>query len=276
MTRNCGLLALLTVGVSSCQTATDTGPLTQFEIPIIQQPALPSNQQPAALLRADSIQAVYHRLVGRFSFARRLDLEKPDSLGPDRYGLDSGQPFNGFDGLNTDGLELIADYRTTIPFRESSEFPVRAVYPVYIVNSTPRTKILCGKDAQADVIQEAIDRTGEWRPIESQGPEFCGNGDWMMKIRPRQMVVLLVDKYQGNFKTRLRVRLRNGNSRYVSVAYEGWISETQFLATHRETRLLEKDKLTVTALYYGAIPAALDSLDAREKRAKMAKILAAD
>ena len=88
----------------------------------------------------------------------------------------------------------------------------------------------------------------------------------MMKIRPRQMAVLMVDKYQGNFKTRLRVRLRNGNSRYVSVAYEGWINETQFLATQREKRLLEKDKLAVMALYYGAIPTALDSLEAHAKR----------
>ncbi|WP_100338707.1 hypothetical protein [Hymenobacter chitinivorans] len=205
-------------------------------------------------------------MVGRFSFANRLNLQKPDSLGADRYELDSGQPFRWADSLNTDGLELIADYQTSLPFRESGELPARLVYPVYIVNSTPRAKLLCGKDSWTYAIQEARDRTGQWRPIESKGPESCGNGEWILKIRPRQMVVLLVDKYQGSFKTRLRLRLSNGNSQYVSAAYEGWISETQFLPTQRERRLLAKDKLAVAGLYYGALPALIDSLDLRERQ----------
>ncbi|UOQ54598.1 hypothetical protein [Hymenobacter cellulosivorans] len=257
MKRISGLLPMLLLLFVGCQTANDT--LPQFEMPVVLQPELLGGKTPAAL-RVDSIRGVWPQLVGRFQFAKHLELNKPDSLGADKYYLDSGQPFHGADTLNTDGLELIADYQSTTAYRNYSELLTRLAYPVYIVNSTPRTKLLCGKDFSVYAIQEAKDRTGEWRPIESRGPEPCGNGAWIMKIRPRQMAVLLFDKYQGCFKTMLRVRLRNGNSQYTSVAYEGWISETQFLATQQERRLLKKNNLAVSALYYGAWPAVLDTL----------------
>jgi hypothetical protein len=76
----------------------------------------------------------------------------------------------------------------------------------------------------------------------------------------------LVAQYQGPFATRLRVRLQNGQSRYVSAPYPGHISEQQFIAPANQLGQLLHNKAVVNWLYYGAEPTAMDSIEAREER----------
>lgn len=72
---------------------------------------------------------------------------------------------------------------------------------VYVANTSPCRKLLYGKNQRVFAIQETKDHTGEWRPIESQGPDFCGNGQWVLKLRPGQMGVFLMAKYRGKYQT---------------------------------------------------------------------------
>ncbi|MBD2769662.1 hypothetical protein IC235_17365 [Hymenobacter sp. BT664] len=223
--------------------------------------------------QVDSIGWVWPPLAGRFGFARRIDLTHPDTLGQDlaEQGYPSYRAFQRADSLNTDGLEVVADYRHELVYQRPGAFPAnlahlfpaRRTYPVYVANSTSHPKLLYGKDKHVFAVQEALDRAGRWRPIESQGPDFCGNGHWILKIRPRQMAVFLVDKYAGNFATMLRVRVQNGESRYVSAPFAGRISEGQFRLPLRDYEVLKRNLSAVDDFYYGAVPAVVDSIQLR-------------
>ena len=272
------LILLFTLGVSGCQ-RTDTGKakisngrLSHFVRPKVIQPASETEKKPV-LRHLDSTGWIWPPLVGRFTFAHRLVLNQPNSLGDDLclQGYPSYRALQNADSLNTDGLEVIADYHTdlvyqrpgTLPAKIAPLFPARVTYPVYVINSTPRSKVLYGKDRNVFAVQEAQDRNGQWRPIESKGPDFCGNGHWGLKIRPGQMVVFLADKYSGNMSTLLRIRLQNGESRYVSAPYAGRINERQFRVPAQDRRTLQSNLSAVDNLYYGAVPAVVDSIRMR-------------
>ena len=165
------------------------------------------------------------------------------------------------------GLELAADYGQSVVYQKPGNFgayaqlfPPRLTFPVYVANTSPHRKLLYGKNQRVFAIQEAKDRSGQWRPIESNGPDFCGNGQWVLKLRPGQMGVFLMDKYQGAFQTLLRVQLQNGDSRYISAPYKGQIDERQFALSAPERQRLEESDGAIQQLYFGAVPALADSI----------------
>lgn len=264
-------LLLGALSVASCQTV----PERAVDLSLTRLPRL--HQQPVSLppaLQQDSISEVWPQFVGRFALADTLVLEHPLTatdadwlryFAAMRAAQDSAT-------LNTDGLELVVDptqplvYQQDVPAAERARAPAQRVLPVFVVNTTARTKLLAGKNIRMFAIQEAQDRQGEWRPIESEGLDFCGNGRWLLKLHPRQLGLFFVQQYEGPFATRLRVRLQNGESRYVSAPYPGYIREQQFLAPAQQVNKLRDNRAAVDWLYYGAEPVALDSLEAQEER----------
>ena len=131
------------------------------------------------------------------------------------------------DTLPGDGLEIFPDYKKSFylnryrPFDRGTSF-----YPVFVANQSPNPKVLHGRDAYVMTIQEAQDSNGRWYPIESRVVWTCSS--WNIQLDPQHFVVLLLPKYSGKFKTKLRLRLENGEQIYVSKAYEGWINPEQF------------------------------------------------
>lgn len=260
------------IGLLGCQAPQEkSAHWTPSHLPLLQQPpiALPPP------LRQDSIGGVFAQLVGRFALAESLPLHQLPLPGDSADWLRefaAMQTVRDSTTLSTDGLELLVDYHQPVAYQravspeERAHYPAQRVLPVYVVNTTVQTKLLAGKDHHLFAIQEAQDRQGQWRPIESRGFDFCGNGRWLVKLHPQQCALFLVQQYQGSFATRLRVRLQNGESRYVSAPYPGQISEQQFLAPADQVRQLRDDRAAVNWLYYGAVPAALDSLEAQQER----------
>ena len=105
-------------------------------------------------------------------------------------------------------------------------------YPVYIVNNSKVPKLLKGKDLRLFGLQEAVIKESKyyarWHPVEMRGWDFCGNGHWSRIIMPNQYALVLFPKYSGDFKTKMRVRIQNGESIYVSQPFEGVINKSQF------------------------------------------------
>jgi hypothetical protein len=131
-------------------------------------------------------------------------------------------------------------------------------YPVYIVNQTPNTKLFIGKDSYVFAIQEALDEKGNWRPIEGRAFDACGNGSWGLKIYSYEFVTVLLPKYEGDFKTKIRVRIKNRDIIYVSKPFEATINKKQFFLDKESDyyyRDLIKDKAkTIEQLFYGSVP----------------------
>jgi hypothetical protein len=257
------------VFTAGCHSASNR-PLNNQLTGLVAAPRLTWLTPPPKVVRLpslDSITQVWPSFIGLFPLAPRLVVEQADSLG-ERDFL-SGFEYRALelaDSLSTDGLELLVNYPQDLPTIGEGDSLAHPTYPVYVTNSTPHTKLLYGFSSGVYAIQEARDRTGRWRPIERNGRQWCGNGEWALKVRPHRVGVFVMTKYAGDFHTLLRIRWQNGASRYVSAPYAGSINERQFLTPKQDYAQLAYDGTAVNSLYNGAVPAAVDSIRQRRWR----------
>jgi len=229
---------------------------TTFNFPIILKP---STTDTIEYFKADFITHSWAMFAGKSKFCDTLKLSnrrdrdttyKRDFI-DERIGWRS-------DSLRTDGFELFSDYKSTVSRIGYDDRKGKYFYPVYVVNQTPTTKVFIGKDNYVFAIQEALDTNQNWRPIEGRGFDFCGNGDWGLKIHPKEFLTFLMPKYQGNYKTKIRVRIKIGDIIYVSNPFDGTIDEKQFYLDKKDNyyyrRLVENKANAIQHLFYGAEP----------------------
>lgn len=98
-------------------------------------------------------------------------------------------------------------------------------YPLLIYNNSNNEVFL-----NTEFIQEAKDIDGKWKPIEfSFMYEMCGTGkDIQSTLDKKKYYAFSIIKYEGNFKTKIRVKLRNNNHIYYSNEVDGVINRSQF------------------------------------------------
>lgn len=99
----------------------------------------------------------------------------------------------------------------------------RKAYPVIIENLHSDT-IYIGYGDYIPIITEALNKKGEWKPIEDRFIYMCGNGVESIILPPKQIVVTSELVYTGDFKTKLRLKLGSNYSR----EFTGSINLTQF------------------------------------------------
>jgi len=225
-----------------------------FKKPIVVQMPF---EDSARYLSYNFMNGSYPEFIGKSPFSDtltvtmegRLHYKDRDIVFPELIGIT--------DTTRTDGLELFTDYSSTIVRNPYGLELAEYNYPVYIVNQTSGVKVISGKDSHLFGIQEALDSNGNWRPIEFKGHDFCGVGRYGVKLYPNEYALLAFPKYQGNFKTKLRVRIKNGNNIYVSQPFDGTINERQFYLEKDEylrKSLLEYKAEIIENTFYGAWP----------------------
>lgn len=81
-----------------------------------------------------------------------------------------------------------------------------------------------------DIIQEAKDTNGIWRPIEViNGYIGCGTGVFgNIILNPKEFIEIYTPKYCGGFFTKLRMKLQVSGDVVISNEYEGFINTQQF------------------------------------------------
>ena len=250
-------ILFILVVVTACSQEEAIKPVV-FKKPIVVQMPFEDSVQ---YLSNNFMNGSYPEFIGKSPFSDtltmtvkgRLHYEDSDIVFPDQIGIT--------DTTRTDGLELFPDYSSTIirnPYGlELAEYN----YPVYIVNQTSGIKVISGKDSHLFGIQEALDSNGNWRPIEFKGHDFCGLGRYGIKLYPNEYALLAFPKYQGNFKTKLRVRIKNGDNIYVSQPFDGTINERQFYFEKEEYLLKDLPKYKAEIIqyqFYGALPVEAD------------------
>lgn len=99
----------------------------------------------------------------------------------------------------------------------------RKAYPVLIKNLHTDT-IYIGYGSYIPIITQALNKKGEWKPIEERFIYMCGNGVKSIIQPPKQIVVTSEIVYAGDFKTKLRIKLGMNYSR----EFIGSINLTQF------------------------------------------------
>lgn len=100
-----------------------------------------------------------------------------------------------------------------------------ACYPLLIFNYGSKPAYFKG----IKMIQQAKDVDGKWKPIEFfQTTPTCVVTNIFLKFNPKQYQAFAVMKYNGDFKTKLRVKVKINNEIYYSNEFCGQINRSQF------------------------------------------------
>jgi len=75
-----------------------------------------------------------------------------------------------------------------------------------------------------DATMEALNKNGEWQPIERPWRWSCGTGIGQIMLPPNEIVITSAVKYTGEFKTQMRIKI--GKS--YSNIFQGSIHPRQF------------------------------------------------
>lgn len=174
--------------------------------------------------------------------------------------VDLFELWDKLDTLPSDGLQIFADYNTTI-VNDS----LYAGYPIYLVNETSNTKMVFGR-INNRIMQEALDSNGRWRPIEYR-PDFCawvcGNGYfWGINIRSNEYLLVYLPKYSGNYKTKMRIRVRGFNTEYISNPFDGIMNYSQFYVRKdicmHWYMVLDRREEAINGAFGGTVPLGYD------------------
>lgn len=105
-----------------------------------------------------------------------------------------------------------------------------AAYPLLIYNRGNKNAYL--KEIRLydfRIIQEAKDVDGKWKPIEYRFDLPSDILDYYFyKLQPKKYIATSIIKYNGDFKTKLRVKVRFGTNYYYSNEITGSINRSQF------------------------------------------------
>lgn len=260
------ITSILYLSVLSCTSPKQPVSIIQkeFHLPLIVQKQTNDTNE---YMKVDGINEIFFGFAGKHTFTDTLFLDDNFIQGdttPDTDFLRERSSPERKDAFTTDGFQIFPDYKTSVYYKKQY-YPTFWYFPVYVVNTTSTTKIFFGKDSYVFGIQEAIDTSStwdDWRPVEARGFDFCGNGDFGIKVHPGEFVMFLVPKYQGEEKNAMRIRLRVGESLYISGPYEGTFSAKQFDISKKSFiyKLIKDPKNKVPFdQFYGAIPKGYDA-----------------
>ncbi len=99
---------------------------------------------------------------------------------------------------------------------------------LFINNFTDSSVIVPIEDDRLVLVQEAVDPEGNWKPIEYFIHSGCGMSYSGFRIPSKMCYEMMIVKYSGNFKTKLRVRAMVGKQMYISNEFDGSINLGQF------------------------------------------------
>jgi hypothetical protein len=222
-----------------------------FKPPVIVQTVHP-NSNPFS--RVDSLRFYCPRVIGKFPFCDSLFLGLTDFKdSTSRIDCITDYKTSKINDLDASGLQLTCDYRQDV-LEGRPDFDTLMGFPAFVVNSTDKIKYMHGKDGHVFALQEAKARDGKWYPIEGRCYDFCGNGRWATRMHPNEFFCFMVPKYQGSFKTQLRLRLQNNDVIYLSEPYEGTIQASQIASPENGYQLTasnEDDSLQLEWRFYG-------------------------
>ncbi len=140
------------------------------------------------------------------------------------YGTSANAPKKVIDhGVGRDGqVVLLALSQERVPFNRNYR-GLRLV----LVNRSKREAEFPATDSQLNIVQEAKDAKGKWRPIEYLATSWCGNSEHRVFLPSGHYWEFAAPAYTGSMKTKLRFVLRGEKSLY-SNEFDGSINPGQF------------------------------------------------
>ena len=98
-----------------------------------------------------------------------------------------------------------------------------------LVNLSDKTAAFNACDSRLNVVQEAKDKNGNWKPIEYLPSSWCGNSYHSVLLPANEYWEFPAPRYTGEIKTKLRFKLTDQDGwTLVSNEFDGSINIEQF------------------------------------------------
>lgn len=101
-------------------------------------------------------------------------------------------------------------------------------FKVMLVNGTKKTVSFEAQDFRINIVREARDAAGRWRPIEYLPNSWCGNSYHQLDLPPGRHWTFHAPVYSGAFRTQMRFVLDQPGLHLVSNEFSGTINVEQF------------------------------------------------
>ncbi len=150
--------------------------------------------------------------------------------------IEKNQTFKKYKFPKQNSLELFIDTTRIIgipmglyEYSKTEKRNDKIANPIFIKNISTDT-LTIGYAEYLPLIIEAKNRKGAWQPIQERMKFMCGNGMRNFYCPPNNIVISAMQKYGGNFKTKLRLKYESfaTKSSIFSNEINGEINEKQF------------------------------------------------
>lgn len=102
-------------------------------------------------------------------------------------------------------------------------------FTAYLINTSDSTFKAERQDGSLMMIQEAMNDSGVWQPIEYWVYSGCGNSYFdPLELDSGKYVTIPIKKYEGSFKTQFRLKMKTNSSIFYSETFEGSLEKSQF------------------------------------------------
>jgi hypothetical protein len=126
-------------------------------------------------------------------------------------------------------LSLVAFPDEVVDFRNRKAVVIR------LINRSEQTKAFSACDSSLYIVQEALDRQGQWKPLERFPDTSCGNSFHRVFLESNEYWEFFAIVRSGQLKTKLRFRLEAGREEGNAVGggalysneYEGSIDPSE-------------------------------------------------
>jgi hypothetical protein len=103
-------------------------------------------------------------------------------------------------------------------------------HKLYLVNNSNKPVNFSGQDSRLNIVAEAMDKSGNWRPISYLPSSWCGNSYHSITLGGNEYWEFKIPVFTGNYKTKLRYVLSGEKDipSLVSNEIEVLINKNQF------------------------------------------------
>lgn len=101
-------------------------------------------------------------------------------------------------------------------------------FMVVLANHTRETARFESQDSRLNIVREAVDVDGKWKPIEYLPHSWCGNSYYSVELPAGYSWSFAAPQYGGSFRTRMRFVLKQNGLTLISNEFEGTMRRGQF------------------------------------------------
>lgn len=155
--------------------------------------------------------------------------------------------------------DYLIDYKKTSKHWDSlataeNQFANSMNMAIWIQNNSNDTILFPNQDGSLIGLIEAIDKRGDWRPIQFWWFSWCGNSYVDLILPPKYSIQIGLNNQLGDIKTKMRLKIHGQDTIYFSNEFTGTVSIDDFIINDK-TRLEiieDKDRISfLDSVYYG-------------------------